>query len=111
MCAFAAAAIGEAAALVAAEPPCIAIFDGRRSAPPAAIRVIDVARDSANYWRELRSIDAARRIVGATNWSDFLQIRGLLQERGFRLIAIRHRDGLEHWSMAPRAALRAEEFA
>jgi hypothetical protein len=111
LCALASTTLGKRVAMAATDVPCFAIFDSRRGAALAARQTIDIARDSANQWRELRSIGAARRVVGATTWSDFLQVRGVLQEQGLRVTATRHRAGLEYWSMESRAAARSTGVA
>lgn len=59
------------------------VFDSRL--PAMGQRVgIDVANGEFELWKALRST-SAQSIVGDTQWSDFLVVRGVLEERGMRV--------------------------
>ena len=92
-------AAGSGAALIAWR-----VFDSRR--PPSrawlgfdAERVIDVAPDAANRWVRLRALNPEGRVAGMTTWSDFVQVRGLLQEKGRRLRVEERSGDLFYWEM------------
>ncbi|MFM2100415.1 MAG: hypothetical protein RLZZ366_1954 [Pseudomonadota bacterium] len=87
-----AATIGAAAALpagaVGSKPICT-VIDSRI---PASLRliqnaggsVIDIAHADTSFWRSLRAAPAGM-VTGMTRWSDFVMIRGFLEEQGKRL--------------------------
>ena len=80
------------------------VFDSRHPASTRLARAryarkIDIAHEDANFWRNLRSDIASRRIAGMTRWSDFVVARGFLEEQGKRLTAETLRDGLVFWEM------------
>lgn len=62
-------------------------------------RKIDIAHEDANFWRNLRSGTASRKIAGMTGWSDFVLARGFLEEYGKRLTVEKLQDGLFFWEM------------
>jgi hypothetical protein len=62
-------------------------------------RAIDVAHDAANRWVRLRSLNPEGRVAGLTTWSDFVQVRGLLQEKGKRLRVESRSGDLFYWEM------------
>ena len=61
---------------------------------------VDLCREHANFWRTLRSTRRRERVVGLTRWSDLVQARSLLQERGLRLRRERRQGELYYWEMA-----------
>lgn len=80
------------------------IFDSRnavsaRFAGARFARKIDIAHEDANFWRNLRSETASKKIAGLTGWSDFVIARGFLEEQGKRLAVERLEDGLFFWEM------------
>ncbi len=80
------------------------VFDSRFSARRAwqgsdGGRVIDLAHDRANRWVRLRGMHPAGRVAGMTTWSDFVQVRGLLQEKGRRLRVEERSGDLFYWEM------------
>jgi hypothetical protein len=92
------------------------VFDSRRHASRAwlgsdagrtidagrtmdAGRAIDVAHDAANRWVRLRGLNPEGRVAGLTTWSDFVQVRGLLQEKGKRLRVESRSGDLFYWEM------------
>jgi hypothetical protein len=103
------AAIGAATALpaIAARSKVICtIIDSRipaslRFAKNAAGPVIDVAHEDAAFWKKLRSAPDGT-VTGMTRWSDFVIIRGLLEEQGKRLRDEAHdaSTALFTWTMA-----------
>ncbi len=86
------AAIGAATALpaIAARSKVMCtVIDSRipaslRFAKHAVGPVIDVAHEDAAFWTNLRSAPEGN-VTGMTRWSDFVTIRGLLEEQGKRL--------------------------
>ena len=63
-------------------------------------RAIDVVDEHANFWRTLRGTAPRGRVVGLTNWSDLVQVRGLLEEKGLRLRAEARCGKLFYWEMS-----------
>ncbi len=63
-------------------------------------RAIDVAHEHANFWRTLRGTAPRGRVVGLTAWSDLVQARGLLEEKGLRLRAETRCGQLFYWEMS-----------
>jgi hypothetical protein len=80
------------------------IFDSRSSQSRAwrgsrAEGAIDVAQEHANRWLNLRSITPQGRVAGLTGWSDFVQARGVLEQKGKRLRAEARSGRLFYWEM------------
>jgi hypothetical protein len=75
-------------------PPTILFVDSRRracrsfiSAHPGA-RVIDIAVSHAVPWAEVRAFEPdGAQVRGLTRWSDWVLIRGALQDKGLRVRA------------------------
>ena len=61
---------------------------------------IPVCRD---HGRDLRRLRPDGRVVGLTSWSDLVQVRGLLEQRGSRLHAQARCGRLFYWEMAAPA--------
>ena len=61
---------------------------------------VDLQREHANSWRTLRCAARHERVVGLTRWSDLVQARSLLQERGLRMRLERRQGQLFYWEMA-----------
>ena len=61
---------------------------------------VDVAHEHANFWRTLRGTAPRGRVIGLTNWSDLVQVRGLLEEKGLRLRAEARCGKLFYWEMS-----------
>jgi hypothetical protein len=100
-----ASAIGRAAA---ADSPrgaiSLRIFDSRSLKSrawrgPAGEGAIDVAQEHANRWLRLRSVMPQGRVAGLTAWSDFVQARGVLEQKGKRLRAASQSGRLFYWEM------------
>jgi TAT (twin-arginine translocation) pathway signal sequence len=102
------AAIGAATALpvvaASAKPSCT-VIDSRipaslLHAKNAAGPVIDIAHADATFWRSLRAAPAGS-VTGITRWSDFVMIRGFLEEQGKRLRDETHDPARElfRWTM------------
>ena len=66
-------------------------------------RAIDLAHEHANRWENLRRLRPDGRVVGLTSWSDLVQVRGLLEQRGSRLHAQARCGRLFYWEMAAPA--------
>jgi hypothetical protein len=60
---------------------------------------IDVAHEAATRWVRLRGLSSNLRVAGMTSWSDFVQVRGLLQERRKRLRVESRNGELFYWEM------------
>ena len=89
-----------------ASTPKLVVFDSRLPASVALARTsvasIDVAHEDARFWRGLRGLDRGP-VAGLTRWSDFVTVRGFLEERGLRLKAQTPLPGQPHlfrWEMA-----------
>lgn len=61
---------------------------------------VDLADEHANFWRILRRTAPRGRVVGLTAWSDLVQVRGLLEEKGLRLRVEAHCGRLFYWEMS-----------
>lgn len=88
----------------------LAVYDSRvaasRSFAIGAAGTFDIAGQDAMHWRDARSRLAAMARNGAsgvTRWSDWVNLRGLLAERGLRVAHEIHLgNGLFAWTMLPR---------
>jgi len=106
-------ASGAAAATVAAvggshfaagAPPALVVYDSRRTDSLAFARSIaapriDIAREDANLWRAVRSAAVDGTVVGLTGWSDWVLVRGMLEEKGKRLRREARVGRLFQWTM------------
>ena len=94
----------EASAGPREQGPTLALVDGRSRVSRAfrhefACESIDVSEEDRTAWRRLRCWRGAGRVVGLTRWSEYLQARAVLEERGMRLRReISHHD-LIQWEM------------
>ena len=61
---------------------------------------VDLRSEHANLWRTLRSGAHRGPVVGLTRWSELVQARSLLQERGLRLREETRQGQLYYWEMA-----------
>jgi len=100
----AAAVSASSTAALASRSADLIIFDSRnptsvRFASTHFVRKIDIAGEDKNFWQNLRSDPASRKIAGMTGWSDFILARGFLEERGNRLTVEKLQDGLFFWEM------------
>lgn len=80
------------------------IFDSRSPESRAwlgcdALAAVDVAQEQAQRWSTLRSIRPRGRVEGFTSWSDLVQARGVLEQKGKRLRAESRSGRLFHWVM------------
>jgi hypothetical protein len=80
------------------------IFDSRSPESRAwlgcdAEAAIDVAQEHAQRWSTLRSIRPRGCVEGFTTWSDLVQARGVLEQKGKRLRAESRGGRLFHWVM------------
>jgi hypothetical protein len=104
---FAAAAtkVGCAAAEDSPRPRIsLRIFDSRSPESRAWLGVhtagvIDVAQEHAKRWSTLRSMTSRGGVEGFTLWSDFVQARGVLEQKGIRLRAESRSGRWFHWEM------------
>jgi formate dehydrogenase assembly factor FdhD len=48
---------------------------------------IDIADAHADLWRKVRDVAQHGRVDGLTGWSDWVMVRGALQDKGLRLSA------------------------
>lgn len=84
--------------------PKLVIFDSRSLASITFARRyaaprIDVAKEDEKFWRALRTASPEGRVVGMTGWSDFVIVRGLLEEKGKRLKGQMPTQRLFRWTM------------
>lgn len=87
-----------------AASPRLVVFDSRLPASLAFAggEGIDVAHEDASFWRGLREVQNGP-VAGLTRWSDFVTVRGFLEERGLRLKTQTPLPGQPHifrWEMA-----------
>jgi hypothetical protein len=80
------------------------IFDSRSPESRAWLGVhatgaIDVAQEHATRWSTLRSITPRAGVEGFTLWSDFVQARGVLEQKGKRLRAEARSGRWFQWEM------------
>lgn len=61
---------------------------------------IDVSVEERTGWRRLRSWSGSGRVAGLTRWSEYLQARAVLEERGMRVRQEIPRGDLIRWEMA-----------
>jgi hypothetical protein len=92
-----ASALGAATALpmaVTAKQPVLAVYDSRLpesrlfavTQRRSGIRVIDIAQGGRALWTVAQQdIPASGTIIGMTGWSDWVVLRGLMEEQGKRL--------------------------
>jgi hypothetical protein len=103
--AAAASKVGRAAAEYSPRPRIsLRIFDSRSPESRAwrgcnAAGAIDVAQEHAQRWLTLRSVAPRGGVEGFTTWSDFVQARGVLEQKGKRLRAESRSGRLFHWVM------------
>jgi hypothetical protein len=103
---------GAAAAVVATAPALamrevdstLMVIDSRMPQSRALARLsahtIDIAFEDAQFWQMFRSGPLPDRVVGLTAWSDWVVVRGFLEERGKRVRAETQRGALFHWTMS-----------
>jgi hypothetical protein len=80
------------------------IFDSRSPQSRAwlgrdACAALDVAQEQAQRWSGLRSLTPRGRVEGLTAWSDLVQARGVLEQKGKRLRSESRSGQLFHWVM------------
>lgn len=93
------------AAIQALTPPSLSIYDsrslpGRAFALLAGGRKIDLAEEHGTMLRGLRSLAPKCQVEGLTSWSDYVVVRGLLEERGLRVRHEARHGRLFRWTMA-----------
>jgi hypothetical protein len=86
-------------------PAALLVYDSRLPQSRAFKRrhvgpSIDLAHEHANYWRGLRSLRSSGTVVGLTCWTDYVQVRALLEERRRRLRMEMRSGRLFYWEMA-----------
>jgi hypothetical protein len=86
------------------EAPALVLIDAR-SAPSQAFEHaftcdwIDVSQEERIGWRRLRCWSGAGPVAGLTRWSEYLQARAVLEERGLRVRQEMRHDDLIRWEM------------
>jgi len=85
-------------------PGALRVFDSRLPLSRAWLgsntgNSIDVAHEQANRWSQLRNSAPAGRVTGLTRWSDYIQVRGALEQKGKRLRLEARSGGLFYWEM------------
>lgn len=84
--------------------PALVVFDSRHPASRALAKgmglpTLDISREDANFWRGLRGVLPAGAVIGLTGWSDFVIARGMLEEKGRRLVEEVPYGALFRWKM------------
>jgi len=107
-CALVAATAVPGTSRLRPEPGVLLVYDSRLPQSLALQqshvgRAIDLAHEHANRWENLRRLRPDGRVVGLTSWSDLVQVRGLLEQRGSRLRAQARCGRLFYWEMAAPA--------
>jgi len=85
-------------------PIALRVFDSRSPHSQAWLgsntgNAIDVAEEQANRWSKVRNSAPAGRVAGLTTWSDYIQVRGALEQKGKRLRLEARSGGLFYWEM------------
>jgi hypothetical protein len=85
--------------------PALTLFDSRLPASRAFAGFvgglkIDIADEDSRMWRTLRNARKNGRVEGLTSWSDWVLVRGLLEERGLRVKQEKPTGKLFRWTMA-----------
>jgi hypothetical protein len=99
-------AVGTQRVLTAAPAPLgLRVFDSGLPSSRAWLShqtgpAIDVDNERRSRWAYLRSFEPCGVVSGLTSWSDFVQVRGVLQEKGKRLRLESRRGELFYWEMA-----------
>jgi hypothetical protein len=105
---FAAAAastrVARATEVTQPSPIALRVFDSRSSISKAWLgadtaSAIDVAQEQSNRWRSLRGNMPSGRVTGLTSWSDYVQARGALEQKGKRLRVEVRSGTLLYWEM------------
>lgn len=83
----------------------VVVYDSRLPASLAFAALhlgerIDIAEEDPKFWQSLRTIAIGGAVKGMTGWSDFVIVRGYLQERGMRITQERLAGDCCHWTMA-----------
>lgn len=99
---------GTEVALTAGSPPAqpaLVVYDSRL--PPSRVfqscyasAAVDLAYEHASLWRNLRGLGSPGSVAGLTCWSDYVQVRALLEERRLRVRTEIRRGSLFYWEMA-----------
>jgi hypothetical protein len=89
---------------IAASPPRLVVYDSRLPQARAFARSqtaprIDVAHEDASFWRTLRAEVPSGPITGMTSWTDWVTVRGLLEEQGKRVKSEVADQGVFRWTM------------
>jgi hypothetical protein len=89
---------------MSAPRPALVVFDRRIPASRAFAQRqsgprVDVAVEDASFWRTLRTVSPEGHVIGLTGWSDWVVVRGLLEEKGKRLSSETASGKLFHWAM------------
>jgi hypothetical protein len=90
---------------LAVPPSALLVYDSRLPSSCAlkshhAGQSIDLAHEHANFWHNLRSLHSSGTVVGLTGWTDYVQVRALLEERHRRLRTEARWGRLFYWEMA-----------
>jgi hypothetical protein len=84
--------------------PAVIVYDSRSPASFAFAGLhhgqrIDIAQEDPRFWLTLRTLAKQGAVKGMTGWSDFVIVRGLLQERGMRILQEKLEGDHCHWTM------------
>lgn len=83
----------------------VVVYDSRSPASLAFAALhhgerIDIAEEDPKFWQSLRTMTKLGAVKGLTGWSDFVIVRGYLQERGLRITQQRLEGDCCQWTMA-----------
>lgn len=100
---------------IASAAPGLLIYDSRIPASATfafdhAIPAIDIAQEDAALWRNVRSIAQPGAVAGLTGWSDWVVIRGLLEEKGLRMATQTQQGRLFRWTMRQPTSIGGDRF-
>ena len=100
-----ATAVAAPALPILSKPPALVIYDSRHVESRAfasrfSAPAIDISREDANFWRQLRAVPPQGLVIGMTSCSDLVLARGYLEEKGKRLREDMPSGKLFRWTMA-----------
>jgi hypothetical protein len=98
---------------IASATPGLLVYDSRIPASAAfalshAVPAIDIAQEDAALWRNVRGIAQPGAVAGLTGWSDWVVIRGLLEENGLRMATQTQQGRLFRWTMRQPTSIEGD---
>lgn len=84
-------------------PDALVVFDSdhatSREFAGSAVCAIDLVDERTGRWAQLRHATPTGAVMGLTTWSDFVQVRGVLEARRMRVQFTLRRGDLYYWHM------------